>query len=212
MARGERLKAQGTRKDAILDEATRLFAERGYEGTSMADLAENVGLRKASLFHHFASKEVLRRAVVDRLIQRVSHALEEASNAAQGQGGEAFSKRVDSISDAVVRVLGEQPYAARLLLREAMEWDAKSKDNLGEALTKSLDASERFLTDAQRAGVCTQCDPKQLVATLMGLHLVPFAVGGVMERFMGQTPWTEPFVAARCNAVRDQVRTLLARR
>jgi AcrR family transcriptional regulator len=41
------------RKEEIVAEATRLFAERGYEGTSMGDLAERVGLRKASLFHHF---------------------------------------------------------------------------------------------------------------------------------------------------------------
>ena len=41
------------RKEVILEAATRLFAERGYEGASMADLAELVGLRKASLFHHY---------------------------------------------------------------------------------------------------------------------------------------------------------------
>ena len=44
------------RREEILDQATQLFAERGYEGTSMADLAERVALRKASLFHHFGEQ------------------------------------------------------------------------------------------------------------------------------------------------------------
>ena len=54
------------RREEILDQATQLFAERGYEGTSMADFAERVALRKASLFHHFASKEALYVEVLAR--------------------------------------------------------------------------------------------------------------------------------------------------
>ena len=57
-------KRKKLRKEEIVAEATRLFAERGYEGASMGDLAERVGLRKASLFHHFASKDVLYATVL----------------------------------------------------------------------------------------------------------------------------------------------------
>ena len=39
--------------------AARLFAERGYQGTSLADLAQAVGVQKPSLYHHIASKEDL---------------------------------------------------------------------------------------------------------------------------------------------------------
>ena len=56
------------RKEEIIVVATQLFAERGYEGTSMGDLAERVGLRKASLFHHYASKDELYCAVLERLV------------------------------------------------------------------------------------------------------------------------------------------------
>ncbi len=201
----------GTRKDAILDEATRLFAERGYEGTSMADLAERVGLRKASLFHHFASKEQLRKAVLERLVQRVTATLAKAATDPASQG-DAFDKRVDAITDAVVGMLAEQPYAARLVLREAMEWNADSKDTLCEAFAESMRVGEKFLTAGQQAGVITTCDSKQLVASLMGMHLLPFALGGMMERFTGNAPWSDAFVTARRQAVRDQVRSLLLKR
>src|SRR4051812_4516852 len=39
--------------------AARLFAEKGYQGTSLADLAEELGMQKPSLYHHIASKEDL---------------------------------------------------------------------------------------------------------------------------------------------------------
>src|SRR2546430_4887836 len=39
--------------------AARLFAEQGYQGTSLADLAEALGMQKPSLYHHIASKEDL---------------------------------------------------------------------------------------------------------------------------------------------------------
>jgi AcrR family transcriptional regulator len=43
----------------ILVEAAALFAERGYERTSMRDLADRCGISKALLYHHFADKEAL---------------------------------------------------------------------------------------------------------------------------------------------------------
>jgi AcrR family transcriptional regulator len=48
-----------TRREELTRTAARLFAERGYHGTSLADLAEALGMQKASLYHHIASKEDL---------------------------------------------------------------------------------------------------------------------------------------------------------
>jgi AcrR family transcriptional regulator len=47
------------RRSELTREAARLFAERGYHGTSIGDLAEALGVQKASLYHHFASKQDL---------------------------------------------------------------------------------------------------------------------------------------------------------
>src|SRR2546423_13897044 len=47
------------RREELPRIAARLFAERGYQGTSLADLAGALGVQKPSLYHHIASKEDL---------------------------------------------------------------------------------------------------------------------------------------------------------
>jgi TetR/AcrR family transcriptional regulator, cholesterol catabolism regulator len=48
-----------TRRSELTREAARLFAERGYHGTSIGDLAEALGVQKATLYAHIASKQDL---------------------------------------------------------------------------------------------------------------------------------------------------------
>jgi TetR/AcrR family transcriptional regulator, cholesterol catabolism regulator len=51
-------------KQAILDVAENLFAEHGYEGLSIRDLAEHCGLAKATIYHHFQDKEEIFMSVL----------------------------------------------------------------------------------------------------------------------------------------------------
>ena len=57
--------AKGTTKHEILDAALELFSVQGYEATAISQLAEAVGIRKASLYSHFENKQ----AILDALIQ-----------------------------------------------------------------------------------------------------------------------------------------------
>jgi AcrR family transcriptional regulator len=56
----------------IIEAATRIFSERGYHAASMSDIADAVGIRKASLYHHVRKKEdllfAIHEALVDELI------------------------------------------------------------------------------------------------------------------------------------------------
>jgi len=60
-------------RDRLLDEAMRLFGERGYEATSVADIERAAGLTPGAggLFHHFRSKEALLREGIERHVARL---------------------------------------------------------------------------------------------------------------------------------------------
>lgn len=51
--------AKGSTKQEILDAALELFSVQGYEATSISQLAEAVGIRKASLYSHFENKQAI---------------------------------------------------------------------------------------------------------------------------------------------------------
>jgi AcrR family transcriptional regulator len=69
-------------KAALLDQATALFAERGYAGTSLEDVASASQVTRGAVYHHFASKQALFEAVLDLQEARVTAEVIEAASTA----------------------------------------------------------------------------------------------------------------------------------
>ena len=67
-----------TRKDQILEVATELVQTRGYNAFSYQDLSDRLGITKASIHHHFPSKEDLGIAVAEKYRAEVEAALADA--------------------------------------------------------------------------------------------------------------------------------------
>jgi len=65
-------------RDRILDEAAALFLRHGYEGTSLRQLADTVGMKAGSLYYHFASKDDLLTEILRRGIDVMQTAFDEA--------------------------------------------------------------------------------------------------------------------------------------
>jgi AcrR family transcriptional regulator len=66
------------RRDQIVKIAARLFGEKGYDGTSLRDIAEASGITKAALYYHFPDKERLYEDVVVTRITALNDAVKEA--------------------------------------------------------------------------------------------------------------------------------------
>jgi len=69
-------------RDRLIAAAAELFGRRGYDGTSIEAILDAAGVKRGSLYHHFASKGALFDAVLDRQIAGISDAIADAARAA----------------------------------------------------------------------------------------------------------------------------------
>src|SRR4051812_17884800 len=61
----------GVTRDAVLDTALTLFAQRGYHGTPLSDVADALGIRTPSLYNHMGSKQDLLATILLRTMDEV---------------------------------------------------------------------------------------------------------------------------------------------
>jgi TetR/AcrR family transcriptional regulator, transcriptional repressor for nem operon len=89
-----------TTRTALLDCAETIVRRRGYDGFSYADLAENVGIRKASIHHHFPAKADLAEALVKRYTDRMFDTLDALAKDGV-RGGHLLQSYVKLYRDAL---------------------------------------------------------------------------------------------------------------
>lgn len=110
------MQTTGDAADIILEAAEKLFAEKGYDGVSMRSVAENAAVSKASIFHHFGSKEELYTAV----LKRASFEFKDLISELDSESGDLRSRLV-IFAEKHLACICEKPMLSRLLLREALD-------------------------------------------------------------------------------------------
>ena len=98
----------------VLRRAIELFNRQGYEGTSIGDLARELGVTKSAIYHHVASKEHLLAAALDEALDGLTAAITSAAEAAPGTS--AYDRLHRAVEESV-EILVEHLPAVTLLLR-----------------------------------------------------------------------------------------------
>jgi AcrR family transcriptional regulator len=115
-----------SRRDEILVVAEHRFAERGYDGTSLNEIADDVGIKRQSVLHHFESKDALYREVFERALGEWVKRVETAADA-DTRGWD----RADGIIVAGFEFFRANTDFVRILRREFIEGDAPSASSSG---------------------------------------------------------------------------------
>ena len=141
---GGRRSGEDTRA-AIQREALDLFTSRGYEATSMREIADLLGIKKASLYYHFAGKEDIVRSLFDR---RGSEAEELLGWLRQQPKSprlvhDAVLRWVDSFSEE--KLQGLRFLAANPLLAQSVDHDTDGR--ISSTLTQLAQALAEMLPD-----------------------------------------------------------------
>jgi TetR/AcrR family transcriptional regulator len=131
----------------ILDTATRMFARRGFDGTSLQVIAAEVGISKPSLLYHYPSKDELRRAVLDNLFEHFREVLPGLLEAVT-----SGRQRFDALTGELLGFFRADADRARLVLREALDRPDDLRRRLGESLRPWVLLIGEYVRQGQAAG------------------------------------------------------------
>lgn len=153
-------------KALILRAALKHFADHGYAAVSLNDIAEDVGIKKPSILHHFSSKEALYRAVIlDEFSDWVFLMTDAIGNNLTGW------EQVEKLLRAAFTFFEKHPYFVRIARREALDPESLFSTELGTALKPLVDQGAQYLQSEMDLGRLKYYEPRQLLITGYGASL-----------------------------------------
>ena len=193
-------------KDLILEVALRRFADHGFAGTSLNEIADEVGIRRPSLLHHFPSKEALYKAVVMQSFT-VWFALVEVAVAGTDKQG---WPQVERVLRAAFQFFEEHPEFVRLARREAIEGGPILSEELGVVLRPLFLRGANFLTREMDAGRLRHYEPRQMLLTGYGAILSYLSDAALISSLLDDDPLSPASLKERREHVIDVFRNALA--
>lgn len=165
----------------IIDAGEMLFAEYGYEGTTLRHIAQQVGIKEPSIYAHFAGKEAVYGAVIDRALEPF-HA--EMDTWIQR---EMTLRDLFEIPRKLLLLHASHPYAARIMHREFCLPQDRISPKVMQWLEKIAGQSRVFMDELAGSGA-QPIEPARVVVhiiTLTNVTLGFFSTQGMQRQLLG---------------------------
>jgi AcrR family transcriptional regulator len=187
MARSKADDPQARAKIAAAAEG--LFAELGYEGTAVRDIAKRAGVNGAMIHYYFGSKDGLYRAILEGAASKVRALLVEASVSRA-----STESRLAGFVDAYAAYILSQPNLARILYREMLT----GAKHLMRVAEKYAVTNYTILRDTMREGIkrgeLRAIDAELAPISLMGMIVIFQFLRPIISIALGKTAYDEKFV------------------
>jgi len=177
--------------DLILDAAEACFARKGYAGTTLRDVADGVGIRIPSLYNHFANKESLYAAVLERGMTPV---LEVLSESVESPGTDYPDPGL--VIRTMMELLGARPNLPRLVQYELLAGGQHLAPLLENWLRPAIAQSLAMLESTPAVDRWRPEQIPYLLVTFFNIVVGHFTTATLTENLTGTDPLSGPGIAA----------------
>ena len=191
-------------REQILVVARARFSEHGYTGTSLTDIADEVGIRRPSLLHHFPSKDALYREVIVDAFADWAALVEQATS-----GPREGWPQVEQVLRAAFTFFEEHPDFVRLARREAIEGGPMLEREVTDLLRPLFERGAEFLEREMDAGRLRRYDARQLLLTGYGAVLSYLSDAPLISGLLDDAAMSPGALAVRREHVIDVLRSAL---
>jgi AcrR family transcriptional regulator len=153
------------KREHILITAEELFGEKGFDGTSVRDIAQSAGVNLAMISYYFGSKEKLLEALVEFRAGYVYGILEELNMDQSLSPWDKIDRLVDFYVD---RILNNLRFHNIMYQESTAVRSDEIKDKIIAIKMRNLDAITRIIVDGQQKKLFRQVDIPMTVGTIMG--------------------------------------------
>jgi len=140
---------EGTRADDFVRIASALFAKRGFDRTSVREIAQALGVASGTLFYHFDSKEDLLEAIISK---GIADGYRKAADALASSPLGPLSRFLTLASAHIEVVHGELRHVHHVWIREWDRLTPKARDRMRPAVQQYRDLLDGVLVELQDAG------------------------------------------------------------
>lgn len=153
------------KREHILYVAEELIAEKGYDGTSVRDIAERAGVNLAMISYYFGSKEKLLKALIEQRFSDGVKLLEEKSNDQVQEPWEKIEWLIDFYVD---KMFGNFRFHCILSQENNADRSDEIKDMIITIKTQNMERVKKIILEGQKKNVFRKVDVELTIATLMG--------------------------------------------
>ena len=169
--------------------AEELFAERGFDGAAIRDIARKAGVNGAMIHYYFRNKEGLYHNLLEGAASRVRSLLIETT----GRSG-STKKRLASFVEAYAAYILSQPNIARILYREMLTGAKHIKQIAQQYAACNYSMLKRLITDGVERGELRDVDAELTPISLMGMVVIFQFLRPIISVALGKTQYDRAFV------------------
>jgi AcrR family transcriptional regulator len=186
------------KKEHIMEVAITLFAEKGYEGTSIRDLAHEADVNIAMINYYFGSKENL----FVELFASKARFMRDKIDAVQNDASLSEIEKINLIIDGYVTRFLSQPAFHRVLQQELLVTNRELlHKNVTELITKNTEDIVAIIEKGIRKKVFKKVDPQLVFASIVGtinqVMISKTMCNVLMKKDIGNDPYCDPELKKR---------------